>query len=502
MATDFIPFNGKVSAIAQTGTVLGSGDVADDAAIWVNPADPTKSFIIGESKATNGGLHVFDLAGREVSRLATNSPLGNIDLRGDVVAAANRGTEAVDVFKIDATGKLTKLGSFATGMPDVYGFALGKAADGKLYAFASSQTGLVRQFDVKLDGGVSATAVRDIKRSAITEGLTVDDANGTVYIAEEDKGVYKYGLDPRTGQTNKTVDTIGSHGIVADLEGNAIYDAGGGKGYFVVSSQGNSEFKVYDRQTDAYLGTFKVDGVTSTDGMEISSANMGGAFGKGVLVVHDDSTNLTTSNYKIVPWESIQKLIGVVESTPTPTPTPEPTPTPTPEPTPTPTPEPTPTPTPTFSTASFTGTDGSELIVGNALDNTISGRGGHDTIYGGAGNDRIDGNKGDDVLHGGTGNDVFIIGSSTALNESILDFTKGQDKIDLGERDANSVTSGWQDFSFIGDQAFTKAGQLRAYQDAAKGITVIEGNTDSDLTAEMHIECKGLITFQASDFIL
>ena len=282
------PFSGTVQSVAETGTVFGSGDVADDAAIWVNPTDPTKSFIVGESKASKGGLHVFDLAGREVSKFATNSPIGNVDVHGDVVAAANRGTNAVDLFKIDATGKLTKLGSFATGMPDVYGFALGKAADGKLYAFVSSQTGLVRQFDVKVDGSVSATAVRDIKRGAITEGMTVDDANGAVYIAEEDKGVYKYSLDPMTGQTNKTVDTVGRHGIVADLEGNAIYDAGGGKGYFVVSSQGNNELKVYDRQTDSYLGTFKVDGVTGTDGMDISSANMGGAFGKGVLVVHDD----------------------------------------------------------------------------------------------------------------------------------------------------------------------------------------------------------------------
>jgi 3-phytase len=488
-------FTGTVQSVAKTGSVFGSGDVADDAAIWVNPADPTKSFVIGESKASSGGLHVFDLTGKEVSRYASNAAISNIDLRGDIVAAANRTTKAVDVFKIDATGKLTKLGSFGTGMSDVYGFALGKA-DGKLYAFVSTHTGLVRQFDVKVDGRVSATAVRDIKRGAITEGLTVDDANGAVYIAEEDKGVYKYGLNPASGQTNKTVDTVGSHGIVADLEGNAIYDAGSGKGYFVGSSPGNSEFKVYDRQSDAYLGTFKVDGVENTDGMEISSASLGGAFGKGMLVVHDEFTGGTTSNYKYVPWESIQKLIGAAPTTST-----QPT-TSTETALSTPTTSTAPEPSSTFSSTSYTGTDAAETIVGNALDNVIYGRSGNDTIYGGAGNDKIEGNIGNDILHGGVGNDIFIIGSSSAMNEVILDFTKSQDRIDLGERDANTVTSGWQDFSFIGSQAFTKAGQLRAYQDAAKGITVIEGNTDGDLTAEMHIECKGLITFSQLDFIL
>src|SRR5215212_2080774 len=321
-------FTGSVQPLAETGTVFGSGDVADDSAIWVNPADPTQSFIIGESKATSGGLHVFNLAGAEVSHFATNAPIGNVDLSGNIVAAVNRDTNNVEVFRISDKGQLTEVGTFATGMPDVYGFTLGQSSAGKLYAFVSCQTGLVRQFDVTVGtSSVSAADVRDIKLSSITEGMTIDEAKGAVYIAQEDVALYRYSLDPSTNQTHTTVDTVGSNGIAADLEGVAIYDRPDGSGYVVVSSQGNSTFKVYDRNTNAFLGTFSVgasadgavDAVTGSDGIEISSTNLGGAYSQGLFVTHDESNSGgTTSNYKLVPWSSIQALIGGA-TPPTPT---------------------------------------------------------------------------------------------------------------------------------------------------------------------------------------
>jgi 3-phytase len=36
----------------------------DDPAIWINPADSSKSLIIGTDKDENGGLYVFDLKGK------------------------------------------------------------------------------------------------------------------------------------------------------------------------------------------------------------------------------------------------------------------------------------------------------------------------------------------------------------------------------------------------------------------------------------------------------
>jgi hypothetical protein len=77
-----------------------------------------------------------------------------------------------------------------------------------------------------------------------------------------------------------------------------------------------------------------------------------------------------------------------------------------------------------------------------------------------------------------------------------------QGTIDVSEYDANRGVSGDQAFTFIGKEAFTKAGQLHFFHDTDKGITVIEGNTDADLTPEVHLESRGLVSLQVADFVL
>ncbi|MDX1917939.1 MAG: hypothetical protein SFT81_02185 [Candidatus Caenarcaniphilales bacterium] len=62
----------------------------------------------------------------------------------------------------------------------------------------------------------------------------------------------------------------------------------------------------------------------------------------------------------------------------------------------------------TFTPAVFTnayGGSGKDLIVGNDLDNYLSGQGGADRLEGRNGNDQLFGDQGDDILLGGSGND-------------------------------------------------------------------------------------------------
>lgn len=56
------------------------------------------------------------------------------------------------------------------------------------------------------------------------------------------------------------------------------------------------------------------------------------------------------------------------------------------------------------------GSQGDDVIQGNAADNILIGNGGNDRLYGGDGNDRLEGGSGHDVLDGGSGADVLIGG--------------------------------------------------------------------------------------------
>jgi|SRR5450830_1929739 len=72
------------------------------------------------------------------------------------------------------------------------------------------------------------------------------------------------------------------------------------------------------------------------------------------------------------------------------------------------------------------GGSGQDLLLGNAVANTLKGGAGNDILFGGGGADK---------LWGGAGSDTFVFGArsdSTAVtSDKIFDFSSGADKIDL-----------------------------------------------------------------------
>jgi 3-phytase len=140
-------------------------------------------------------------------------------------------------------------------------------------------------------------------------------------VGEEDVALWKMDAEPDGGSAMTAVDRVESNpAIKDDIEGMGIYDLGNGRGYVVVSSQGNDTYAVYRRDGDhAYLGSFAVvadgargiDGISETDGLDVSSRNLGPGFEHGAMVAQDGRNVLPSQNqnYKYVPWESIAKAL-------------------------------------------------------------------------------------------------------------------------------------------------------------------------------------------------
>lgn len=149
--------------------------------------------------------------------------------------------------------------------------------------------------------------------------------------------------------------------------------------------------------------------------------------------------------------------------------------------------------------------DNEVTINGNDQDNFIVGHGGGDNLVGGGGADTICGSWGKDTLIGGVGSDVFDfntlseIGNTSSTWDVIMDFSRGQDKIDLSTLDANTATTTNEAFNgtlIASTASFTTAGQLKFVSG------VLYGNTDADSTAEFTIQLNGITALSASDFIL
>jgi serralysin len=116
-----------------------------------------------------------------------------------------------------------------------------------------------------------------------------------------------------------------------------------------------------------------------------------------------------------------------------------------------------------------------DYLYGNDVSNKLNGNGGDDVL---------DGGKGDDIYTGGAGADQFRVGE-IGFNDKILDFTSGVDKIRLVDIDANSGVAGNQAFTFIGNAAFSGAGQLRSYTQG--GQNYLAGDVNGDGLADFTI---------------
>ncbi|MCC2651832.1 MAG: protease [Microvirga sp.] len=147
------------------------------------------------------------------------------------------------------------------------------------------------------------------------------------------------------------------------------------------------------------------------------------------------------------------------------------------------------------------GSGSANQIKGGSGRDTLHGRSGNDVLNGGAGNDKLYGEGGKDLLIGGSGADIFVFSSSAhsrmSSADTIEDFHRGSDHIDLRDMDANTRLAGNQVFTFIGNNVFQgKAGELRF----ANGVA--SGDTNGDKIADFGINVAGLSAMSRSDFYL
>ena len=310
-----------VAASFETDPMTGRGDRADDPALWVHPGDTAKSLILGTNK--DEGLHVYDLSGQEVQFLDVGR-VNNVDVRQDLAAASNDEFNAISLFTIDADSlAVTHEGDFPTGKEEPYGICMGLVG-GAMYIIPTYKDGSIQVW-VADNAGFSLQREVQVGQygQLQLEGCVVDDEAGTIFIGEEEHGIWKLDLAD-SESAPEIVDTIAAaNGLVADVEGLSLWAGPDGAGYLVASAQAADRYVVYDRAVPhAPRGVFSiaastdgsVDAVSHTDGLDASSAALPG-FPRGVLIVQDDANPVTEvdQNFKVVDWAAIEAALDLAE---------------------------------------------------------------------------------------------------------------------------------------------------------------------------------------------
>lgn len=326
-------------------------ETTDDAAIYLDENNPSKSVILGVSKnkeedGGRAGLAVYDLTGKEL-QFFQHDRINNVDLRiidGKAMAiGSNRDKKAISLFEVknQKVELLTdiKIEKYMDAKEEPYGICAYARHD-KLYAILPMKSGLIYIFriykngkialkhektinlanyvgakldrhltDITIDdvvyegertpGELALKIKEEISERFQLEGCAVADKDKTLYVGMEQLGVFKINLDDKDGELilqaeyskeKVRVENIDTR-FTNDIEGLDIYTAPSGREYLIVSIQGISEYAILDRKTEYYIGSFKVnfgdDKVTETDGLAVHSGNFGSEFPVGMLVLHD-----------------------------------------------------------------------------------------------------------------------------------------------------------------------------------------------------------------------
>ena len=304
---------------------------SDDPAIWINPADASKSLVVGTDKSANGGLYVFNLEGKvqpELTIKGLQRP-NNVDiayglkLNGvatDFAVTTERFTHKLrfyslpDMKPIDNGGIPVFEGETGVEYRDLMGISVYTAKSGKMYAIVGRKTGpttggYLWQYELADDGAghVKAMLVRkfgNYSGKKEIESIAVDNELGYIYYSDEQFGVRQYYADPEKG--NEELAVFGKTGFTDDHEGISIYKTSAGKGYILVSDQGINKFQIFKRegtsanQFDHVLVKVVTVAANHSDGSEVTSKSLNETFKHGLFVaMSDDKT------FHFYRWEDI-----------------------------------------------------------------------------------------------------------------------------------------------------------------------------------------------------
>jgi 3-phytase len=299
---------------------------ADDPAIFYNTKNPSKSFIVATDKekdrkdGTGGGLYVFNLKGKIVSKFKVLDRPNNVDVVPSfsfggktvpLVVTTERLQNRLRIFQLSLEGTLIDV----TGKTEVFkgetgedkapmGVACGILAS-KTLAFVTPKAGkrnqhveqleLVFNRQTKKVDAVSKRRFGSFSMKKETESIFVDTKNKQIFYSDELVGVRQYSLT----NLDKEARLIQNPNHTGDHEGLAAWN-----NVLVSTDQrvDGSVFWYYDLKSGKPMGGFETK-VDETDGIEICAKPMGSKFPKGIMV----AMNSKGKNFAIFDLRTLPK---------------------------------------------------------------------------------------------------------------------------------------------------------------------------------------------------
>ena len=289
-------------------------DIADSA-VWQS-ADGQQSLLI--STLEGDGIAVYNASGKEIQHIEGIEALGadvRYDLRSkdgkkvDIAAVGLPDEDAIAFYHINGKTNtpLIEVGRLPLEITPE-GVCLGKnATSGDMFVASYDEAGNLVQYKLKFDGQKVSSAiqhngkptfVRSMNVGGELSGCTMDDETNTLYVAEQNVGVWVYGADPENVKDRALLDAVEPLGHLEEIENLDIVYQAHGKGAIVIADEGQG-FVLYDRVSHKFLGKFDVAGVEEAKLVSASTQQL-----------WIGNTELDEPVYQTLSWNELEKLSG------------------------------------------------------------------------------------------------------------------------------------------------------------------------------------------------
>lgn len=312
-----------IPAAGQTDPVgTSNADAADDPAFWVNPA---ASIMVGTDK--KAGLYSYGLDGKK-RHFIDAGLLNNVDLlwpgrSGALVVASDRNDPMnahIAVFEMDGDGRFTAAARVPAGGGEAYGICVqnGIISTGGFIVYVTIKDGTVREITLRPrdEGGYDGMIDRTWKLRTQIEGCVTNPENGDLYIGEEDVGIWRIRAGEPDAQPELFAQVGAEDGLAPDVEGLAFAARDGKPDLLIASSQGDNAYAVFDAETGALLGRFRISGgsigaTQETDGIDLVLADGLPGYPGGIFMAQDGDNAPAAQNFKMVSWQAIVDALGL-----------------------------------------------------------------------------------------------------------------------------------------------------------------------------------------------
>lgn len=266
-------------------TQVAYEDIAD-AAVWESPENPEQNLLIAALEGD--GITVFNAEGAELDRNAEVEPTA-VDIRYaissdagalDILAFTLPEEDAIAFYSISAEDAVD-LGSIRTGITAEVLCLHRNTTTGEFYATGADDKGVVEQYKLSIaDGSVSsvlsdedgnAKPVRRFEVGGEISACIVDDYSATLYLAEQNVGVWSYGASPENVKDRSLVDVVQPLGRLTEIEGLDLVQNADGNGQLIVADENEAGYFAYDLASHDFIDFFMVEGIEEGKALATSS---------------------------------------------------------------------------------------------------------------------------------------------------------------------------------------------------------------------------------------